>query len=169
MKPQIAITLRYIAFTLLWLALTYGLIFIMLDVPDNQIAAPASTRNTKCATSDIYLWNGLEDRIVTHDGSPITVTLAGNSTIYQQVCQPGTLRMFVRGTPAEGIDAQLVVSLNTTNLLTMGVTAERPLEIRVDQSGLLAITFGNDRYLPDLDPPEDRNVFIRELKFTPDP
>lgn len=154
---------------LLWTALSAGLVgFIQLGTqPPSVNSSPAAS--SSCTPSGLRFYNGTDDRPVTTAEQRGTLTLASNSTLYQQVCQPGTVRMLVRGTPAEGIDARLVITLGSRNLLITAAANPRPLELRIEAPGLLAVTFDNDLYLPDRTSPEDRNVFIQGLMFTPDP
>lgn len=156
--------------TLLWLILAAGLVVTIrtgAQIRSQTITASADSKS--CIPSTLQFWSGTTDRPVTRNELQETITLASNAALHQQVCQLGTLRLRVRGTAAEGVDAQLIVSLGTRNLLTTTATTERSIAIEVDQPGLLAISFVNDRYIPELTTPEDRNVFIRELTFTPRP
>lgn len=153
--------------TSLWAILPAGLLLTVqrgTQLPD--IIAQHSEK--PCVPSGLRFWTGTAERSVPPEEQTNTLTLASNSTLFQQICRPGTLRLLLRGTPAKGVDAQLVVNLGHHNLLTTTAITERLVEVPVNQPGLLTISFVNDRYLPELTPPEDRNVFIRALKFTPD-
>ena len=88
------------------------------------------------------------------------------STIFQQICQPGTVVFTARGTPVDGRFPLLSVSVGSETLLSTEVTREQTYRIRVPHVGLLNITFHNDAYRPEDVPPQDRNLFLRDLKVT---
>lgn len=137
--------------TSLWATLPAGLLLTVqrgTQVPDHTTPRSA----IPCEPSPLQFWTGSAERLVTPEEQVNTLTLASSSTLFQQVCQPGTLRLLLRGTPAEGVDAQLVVNLGHRNLLTTTATTERMVEVTVSQPGLLTISFVNDRYLPNLTP-----------------
>ena len=63
----------------------------------------------------------------------------------------------------DGIGAQVVIALGTTNLWEGFVTDPIELELDVPHAGTMLIAFVNDRY----EPPEDRNLWISDVVFTP--
>ena len=81
-----------------------------------------------------------------------------------QVCGPGTLHFTASGTPALGEDALLTVALGTQPLLETRVRQGRSFSLRVGGPGWLSFGFPNDAYRP----PEDRNLFLRGLRFIPE-
>ena len=81
-----------------------------------------------------------------------------------QVCGPGTLSFTASGTAAQGQDAVLSVALGTSSLLETAARQPRFFRLRVSGPGWLSFGFPNDLYRP----PEDRNLFLRGLNFTPD-
>lgn len=89
-----------------------------------------------------------------------------NGTIFQQICQPGTLVFTARGTPVDGRFPLLSVSVGSETLLSTEVNQEQTYRIRVPHVGLLNITFHNDAYRPEDVPPQDRNLFLRDVKYT---
>ena len=92
--------------------------------------------------------------------------LGTNGTIFQQVCQPGTVVFTARGTPVDGRFPLLSVSVGSETLLSTEVTREQTYRLRVPHAGLLNVTFHDDAYRPEDVPPQDRNLFLRDLKFT---
>jgi hypothetical protein len=81
-----------------------------------------------------------------------------------QVCGPGTLSFTASGSPAAGQNALLIVALGARPLLETPVKQTRAFKLRVPGSGWLNFGFPNDYYKP----PEDRNLFLSKLIFTPD-
>jgi len=88
---------------------------------------------------------------------------ASNTALRSCVVDAGTLGLRVRGTQAAGIGAQVVIALGTTNLWEGFVTDPIELELDVPHGGTMLIAFVNDRY----EPPEDRNLWISDVVFTP--
>lgn len=95
---------------------------------------------------------------------------AGEADLYSsgllrvQVCGPGQLTFTASGTPAAGQDATLVVALGATPLLETSVRQPRVYTLRITGPGWLSFGFPNDLNRP----PQDRNLFLRGLKFMPD-
>ena len=101
------------------------------------------------------------------DGAETDVTsegaYTGNTALRGCASSPGTLSARLRGTTVDGIGAQVVIALGTTNLWEGFVTDPIELEIDVPHAGTMLIAFVNDRY----EPPEDRNLWISDVVFTP--
>ena len=91
-------------------------------------------------------------------------TFVSSGLLRLQVCGPGTLSFTASGTTAQGQDAVLSVALGAFPLLETPVRQPRLFRLRVSGPGWLSFGFPNDLYRP----PEDRNLFLRGLSFTPD-
>jgi hypothetical protein len=77
---------------------------------------------------------------------------------------PGTLTVTLRGTTAAGIGTRAVLVQGAERLLDVELRdEERTFEVDVPPSGQLLLAFVNDYY----DPPEDRNLWVSGLAFTP--
>lgn len=94
----------------------------------------------------------------------LDATFWSSGLLRLQVCGPGTLSFTASGTAAQGQDAVLSVALGTSSLLETAARQPRFFRLRVSGPGWLSFGFPNDLYRP----PEDRNLFLRGLNFTPD-
>lgn len=94
----------------------------------------------------------------------LDATFWSSGLLRLQVCGPGTLSFTASGTAAQGQDAVLSASLGASSLLETPVRLPRFFRLRVSGPGWLSFGFPNDLYRP----PEDRNLFLRGLNFTPD-
>ena len=90
-------------------------------------------------------------------------TYSGNTVLRGCASSPGILSVRLRGSTVAGIGAQVVIALGTTNLWEGFVTDPIELELDVPHAGTMLIAFVNDRY----EPPEDRNLWISDVVFTP--
>jgi len=88
---------------------------------------------------------------------------ASNTALRGCARAPGTLAVRLRGSTVAGIGAQVVIALGTTNLWEGFVTDPIELQLDVPHGGTMLIAFVNDRY----EPPEDRNLWISDVVFTP--
>ena len=95
---------------------------------------------------------------------PTTATLlASRAVLVACPWTPGTLTVTLRGTVAAGIGTRAVLTQGTERLLDVELRdEERTFEVEVPTAGqLLAILNDSD------DPPEDRNLWVSGLAFTP--
>ena len=93
-----------------------------------------------------------------------TTLLASNAMLIACPWTPGTLTVTLRGTIAAGIGTRAVLMQGADRLLDVELRdEERTFEIDVPASGQLLLAFVNDYY----DPPEDRNLWVSGLAFTP--
>ena len=76
--------------------------------------------------------------------------LASDAIIETVVCQPGQLRLQVRGEEGGGAWPILEVSVNSVPLLKTAVSSSRILEIPVPEKGRLTVAFLNDYYQADV-------------------
>jgi hypothetical protein len=101
-------------------------------------------------------------------GDPIdpaaTTLLATNAMLIACPWTPGNLTVTLRGTTAAGIGTRAVLTQGAERLLDVELRdEERTFEVDVPASGQLLLAFVNDYY----DPPEDRNLWVSGLAFTP--
>ncbi len=94
----------------------------------------------------------------------LDATFWSSGLLRLKVCGPGTLSFTASGTAAQGQDAVLSVALGASSLLETAARQPRFFRLRVSGPGWLSFGFPNDLYRP----PEDRNLFLRGLNFTPD-
>ena len=142
---------------------TVAAIATVLDTGPAWAPVPASAMAAlpPCYQSEALTWhrpNG--DRI-----DPTTTTLlATNALLVACPWAPGTLTVSLRGTIAAGIGTRAVLTQGAERLLDVELRDEtRTFEIDVPASGQLLLAFVNDYY----DPPEDRNLWVSGLAFTP--
>lgn len=149
---------------LTWLALPvalWGLLARSASVTSPwQVAEPPS-----CPTQRPASWLNVTGEVVEED----QFILGASGTVYRQVCQPGILTFRARGSVAQNLFPLMSVGLGGQTLLTTRVSGERSYRVVVPRAGLLTLTFHNDAYLPDANPPEDRNLFVSKLRFIPTP
>lgn len=105
-------------------------------------------------------WTTSQGRGIVRNGE---YALFSNNALRSCLSDAGTLTLGMRGTPAAGIGAQVVIALGTSNLWEGFVTDPIELELDVPHAGTMLIAFVNDRY----EPPEDRNLWISDVVFTP--
>lgn len=89
--------------------------------------------------------------------------LVNNSSVRTCLPSPGGLALRLRGGAVAGIGAQVVIALGATSLWEGFVIDPIELELDVPHAGTMLIAFVNDRY----EPPEDRNLWISDVVFTP--
>lgn len=93
-----------------------------------------------------------------------TSLLATNTVLNACPWTAGTLAIVLRGTIAADIGTRVVLAQGDDRLLDVELRGEeRTFEVDVPASGQLLLAFVNDYY----DPPEDRNLWVSGLDFTP--
>ena len=102
------------------------------------------------------------------NGDPVdpsgTTLLASNAFVVACPPTPGTLTLTLRGTLAAGIGTRAVLVQGPHRLLDVELRDEtRTFEVDVPAAGQLLLAFVNDYYQP----PEDRNLWVSGLAFTP--
>ena len=102
------------------------------------------------------------------NGDPIdveaTTLLASNAALLGCPPTPGTLTLTLRGTVAAGIGTRAVLVQGPRRLLDVELRDEtRTFAVDVPAAGQLLLAFVNDYYQP----PEDRNLWVSGLAFTP--
>jgi hypothetical protein len=97
-------------------------------------------------------------------GKGADVDFLSSGLLRLEACGPGTLSFTASGSRAGGQDAALTVALGAVPLLDTTARQPRTFRLRVTGPGWLSFGFPNDYYRP----PEDRNLFLRDLKFVPD-
>ena len=123
--------------------------------PGLSPAAPQVCQSGR-TVADSVEWSGT--------AANLDATFWSSGLLRLQVCGPGTLSFTASGTAAQGRDAVLSVALGASPLLETPVRLPRFFRLRVSGPGWLSFGFPNDLYRP----PEDRNLFLRGLSFTPD-
>lgn len=130
----------------------------MLDKNGDHNVRPAGLPPLPCeATSEWRFPNGAEVDLANER------IYASNTALRGCAASPGMLVARLRGTEVAGIGAQVVIALGTTNLWEGFVTDPLELELDVPHAGTMLIAFVNDRH----EPPEDRNLWISDVVFTP--
>ena len=114
-----------------------------------------------CLQSEDLVWAG-------ENGATIdlaaTTLLATNGMLIACPWTPGTLAVTLRGTLGGGIGTRVVIVQGAERLLDIELRDEaRAFEVDVPANGQLLLAFVNDFY----DPPEDRNLWVSGLEFTP--
>ena len=123
--------------------------------PGLSPAAPQVCQSGRTVAENVE-WSGTAARL--------DATFWSSGLLRLQVCGPGTLSFTASGTAAQGRDAVLSAFLGASPLLETPVRQPRLFRLRVNGPGWLSFGFPNDLYRP----PEDRNLFLRGLSFTPD-
>ena len=114
-----------------------------------------------CPHAEAVTWHRQNRAIV---DPAATTLLASNDMLIACPWTPGTLTVTLRGTIAAGIGTRAVLVQGTNRLLNVELRdEERTFEIDVPAQGQLLLAFVNDYY----DPPEDRNLWVSGLAFTP--
>jgi hypothetical protein len=127
----------------------------------SQLPASALASLPPCDGEEVLTW-------VNENGDTIdpvgTTALYWNATLIACPWSPGTLTVTLRGTTAAGIGTRAVLTQGAERLLDVELRdEERTFEVDVPASGQLLLAFVNDYY----DPPEDRNLWVSGLAFTP--
>jgi hypothetical protein len=141
----------------------YGLATLPpLPSPALSMAAPQP-----CTAAPPRLWMNNTASLPTPQG----FSLYTNGTVYLQACRPGKLSFSARGTALGGRWPTMTVSVASQALLTteVAVLKLKPYSVRIPSAGLIAITFHNDAFAPEAVPPQDRNLIVEEVEFTPQP
>lgn len=115
-----------------------------------------------CASGPTVVWRN-------ENGTPLTASptlLTSNTSVHACVDSAGVLGVTLRGTIAESIGSRAVLIHGHERLLDVELRDEAArFEVHVPSGGLLVLAFVNDRYVP----PEDRNLWVSRLDFTPSP
>jgi hypothetical protein len=99
-----------------------------------------------------------------HIDTSTELRIATNAIIIACPWTPGTLTVTLRGTTAAGIGTRAVLTQGAERLLDIELRDEEcAFTVDVPASGQLLLAFVNDYY----DPPEDRNLWVSGLEFTP--
>ena len=108
-----------------------------------------------------------ETAFQTADGESVVIKdgirMAANTFLRRRLCSPSNLTIEAEGTVGGGIGSRLSVSVGSTTFFNEPITMRRKLEWPVDGPSWLLVAFTNDYYQP----PEDRNLSIRELAIEP--
>lgn len=93
-----------------------------------------------------------------------TTLLASNAVLAACAPGPGTLALTLRGTVGGGVGTRAVLVHGPERLLDVELRDQtRTFEVAVPAAGPLVLAFVNDYYAP----PEDRNLWVSGLDFTP--
>jgi hypothetical protein len=115
-----------------------------------------------CEFSDHLLWK--HETSSAEGQQPGTTKLARSAFMTACPWSPGTLTVTLRGTIAAGIGTRAVLVQGPNRLLDVELRNEtRTFTVDVPAAGQLLLAFVNDYY----DPPEDRNLWVSGLEFTP--
>lgn len=132
-----------------------------------QPPKPTPTLNVQspppCTPTPPQLWMNKQNNLAQNN----QFNLNTNGTIHQTICQPGTLTFTAQGTPANQHYPLISVNLGSTNLITTHISDEQTHQIQIPEPGELTLTFHNDAYKPDANPPEDRNLMVRNWNYHP--
>lgn len=144
-------------------AVAIAAVTLVLDTGPAWSPLPASALATlpPCDPADVLTWHR-------QSGDPVdptaTTLLASNAMLIACPWTPGTLTVTLRGTIAAGVGTRAVLVQGPNRLLDVELRdEERTFEIDVPAQGQLLLAFVNDYY----DPPEDRNLWVSGLAFTP--
>ena len=139
------------------------LVVFLLDSGPIWSPLPASAMSAlpACPQGETLAWERQNGDTI----DPATTTLlATNAMLIACPSTPGTLTVTLRGTIAAGIGTRAVLVQGADRLLDVELRdEERTFEIDVPAQGQLLLAFVNDYY----DPPEDRNLWVSGLAFTP--
>jgi len=120
------------------------------------LSSPSST--ARCVADGTWSWES-GDRVDT-----ASIELKTNAGIVSCTNGPGTLSFVARGTVAGNIGARVVLVHGHAVLLEAELRdGETPFQVDVPAAGTLLLAFVNDRHAP----PEDRNLWISGLDFSP--
>ena len=127
----------------------------------SPLPASALAALTPCDQADTLAWHH-------QSGDPVdptaTTLLASNAMLIACPWTPGTFTVTLRGTIAAGIGTRAVLTQGAERLLDVELRdEERTFDVDVPAQGQLLLAFVNDYY----DPPEDRNLWVSGLAFTP--
>ena len=140
-----------------------ALVAFLLDGGPIWSPLPASAMSAlpACPTGETLAWKRQNGDTI----DPATTTLlASNAMLIACPWSPGTLTVSLRGTVTAGIGTRAVLVQGPNRLLDVELrNEERTFQVDVPASGQLLLAFVNDYY----DPPEDRNLWVSGLAFTP--
>lgn len=88
-----------------------------------------------------------------------------NGAVELPICRKGKLYLRLEGTQAAGMGPLVRVVEGKRLLFSGEVRGEKVLLLPLRGDGVVAVAFTNDLYAP----PEDRNLFLREIRFFPSP
>lgn len=131
-----------------------------LSAPHISRWDPAAPQTCQPQSGSQWITNG-QTRPLQDDRA----VMASNGMVVLQVCRPGVLTFTASGTAAQKLWPLMSVSVNAQPLLTARVSTDRSYHVQVPEAGFLSITFHDDAYLPDANPPEDRNLFVSAVRF----
>ena len=94
---------------------------------------------------------------------PREAALYGNGALEIPLCRRARVRMVLEGTLAQGRGPWAMVVEGRRVLWQGEVRGRREVRVEATGEGTLALAFTNDLYQP----PEDRNLFLRELTVEP--
>ena len=94
---------------------------------------------------------------------PREAALYTNGAVELPICRKGRLYLHLEGTQAAGMGPLVRVVEGERLLFSGEVRGERVLLLPLRGDGVVALGFTNDLYAP----PEDRNLFLREVRFFP--
>ena len=137
------------------------LTFVADAEPWQPVPPIAAVPPPACEPDDDLVWRH-ESGATIDPGS--TTLLATNAGLHSCAPSHGTLALTLRGTIAEGIGTRAVLVQGTERLLEIELRdEERDFAVDIPAAGALVLAFVNDRYVP----PEDRNLWVSGLEFTP--
>lgn len=96
---------------------------------------------------------------------PREAALYTNGVVELPICRKGRLYLHLEGTLARGKGPYVLIVEGERRLFAGEVRGERVLRLPLKGDGVVAVGFTNDLYAP----PEDRNLFLREIRFFPSP
>jgi hypothetical protein len=94
---------------------------------------------------------------------PREAALYSNGALEIPLCRKARVRMVLEGTLAQGRGPWAMVVEGRRVLWQGEVRGRREVRVEATGEGTLALAFTNDLYQP----PEDRNLFLRELTVEP--
>lgn len=129
--------------------------------PWTPLAATAMAPLPPCGSASELNWSHRNGETI---DPTATTALFWNAMLIACPWSPGTLTVTLRGTIAAGIGTRAVLVQGPNRLLDVELrNEERTFEVDVPASGQILLAFVNDYY----DPPEDRNLWVSGLEFTP--
>lgn len=103
----------------------------------------------------------LPPKAACHPGPlPTRAELYSNGVVELPLCRAATLELLLEGTLAQGVGPYALLAEGERVLWQGEVRGRVWVRVRVLGQGLLVLAFVNDLYQP----PEDRNLFLRDLK-----
>jgi hypothetical protein len=126
-----------------------------------QVAASPIAPLPPCPDVDALHWTNERGESVDPTDS---VRMNTNASIIACPTEAGRLTFTLGGTIAAGVGSRAVLTQGAKRLLDVELRdEERIFEVDIPAAGQLLLAFVNDYY----DPPEDRNLWVSGLEFTP--